>query len=111
MSRIGRLDQRITFQSFTTAPDGAGGKVKTWADLGSVPTVWAQVVPGGGGERFEEERQAARQSVTFRVRTRADLTEAMRILWDGVAYNIRSLPDIGTREPYMRIETERGVGS
>lgn len=106
---IGRLDQRITFQSYTTVSDGAGGQEKTWADLASVPSVWAQVLPGGGGERFEEDRDNARQVVVFRVRTRTDITEAMRVVWRGVNYNIRSLPDLGTRDLYMRIEAERGV--
>ncbi len=109
MSRIGRLDQRITFQDVTLTPDGAGGQEQVWTDLEKVPTVWAQMLPGGGGERFEEQRMSAQHQVTFRIRSRDDLSERMRVVWNGETYDIRSLPDRGTRDRYMRVIAERGV--
>ena len=100
---------RIRFERATRSPDGAGGTRKVWAALDWRPEVWARVRAGGGGESFEGGRVNATATVVFRLRRRSDLTPLDRILWQGVAYNIRALlPAAGS---FMDIEAERGVAS
>lgn len=108
---IGKLDQRVTFQSYTETDDGAGGKLKAWANLSSVPTVWAHVKPGGGFERFEEDRQTAMAMTTFTIRNRTDVDERSRIVWNGENYNIRQIKRASGREQYLAIVAERGVSN
>lgn len=111
MMRPGKLDQRITFQAYTLSPDGAGGQTKTWANLTTTPTVWAHAKPVRGTESFSEDRTNATSTVMFTIRNRGDLTDAMRIVWGGVNYNIRDIRRAGSREMYLTIIAERGVST
>lgn len=104
----GRLTERITFERPSRAEDGLGGQVETWAELAHVPQVWAEVRPQSGREAMMEGQVQARAIALFTVRTRLDLSEADRIVWRGVPYNIRALPSVGPRDPYMTIQAERG---
>ena len=109
MPKAGKLDERITFQERTTTPDGGGGSVEGLANISSVPTVWAHVMPGGGSERTTEGRVNAEGSYKFVIRYRADINETHTILWRGSTYNIRNVQREGPRPLYLYIETERGV--
>lgn len=111
MQKIGQLDQRITLQSYTLAPDGAGGQARTWADFASVPNVWAHVRPGAGGERFEEDRTTANTVTLFTIRYRSDVDERHRIVWNSETYNIRQVKRASNREHFLLIVAERGVSS
>lgn len=107
--RAGNLDQRITFQRNTPASDGAGGSTQSWANFATVPTVWANVKAKAGREGLDEGRTNATFVVQFTIRNRSDVTELDRIIWGGVAYNIRGIRREGSRELYLVIEAERGV--
>ena len=104
---IGRLNERITFQSYTTVSDGAGGRVTTWANLGSVPTVWASVKAKSGTEGFSEGRTNAEATYTFIVRQRSDLDERMRIVWRSENYDVTAIMRSGNHPQYLIIEAER----
>jgi len=108
MSRPGRLDQRVTIERFTTANDGFGGQVETWATL---KTVWAMVKPASGSELERFERLDAQANYVFTVRNRRDVTytEKDRIVWQDVPYNIRMIRDPGDRAKYLEIDAQRGV--
>lgn len=111
MAKIGRLDQRITFQSNTATADGMGGSVQAWGNVASVPTVWAQVVPKAAAERDSNDEINADGLYEFTVRNRSDISETDRIVWGGVNFNIRGIYRTGTRSLYLRIDAERGVAS
>lgn len=104
MVAAGRMDRRITFQTFTESQDGAGEPVKTWANLASNPTVWAEVVPlaltvrGGGQEIFDAEQILGQAETRFRVRYRSDITVEMRIVYASENYDIESVAEIGRKE-------------
>lgn len=106
---IGDLNERITFQSYTLSDDGIGGKVKTWANLASVPTVWANVIPKSGIEGRTEDRDNATGMYVFVIRERTDIDERTRIVWRGSYYNIRNIMRRGNTPQYLDIEAERGV--
>ncbi|HCX68352.1 MAG TPA: head-tail adaptor protein, partial [Rhodobiaceae bacterium] len=53
---IGEMRERVTLQSPSRTPDGAGGAEVTWT---SGATVWAKVEDRGGSERLAGERLAA----------------------------------------------------
>ena len=105
-SPIGKLDQLVTIQAQTATPDGIGGVVQGWATVG---TTWARVGAVRASETMAEGRMNAEAQVKFTIRARADLTERHRILWGGVAYNIRGIPVPMTRALYMDVIADRGV--
>lgn len=104
------MDQRITIQRATEATGSMGDVSKTWATLA---TVWAAVADAGGGrgEQLQDERTMATATTRFTLRQRSDVTTAMRIVWRGVVYNIRAIPDRSPRRLYMDVLAERGVGN
>ena len=104
-----RMDQRVTFQGRTGAPDGGGGVTNTWGNIATNPVVWASVKPSRGGEGLDEDRTNARASYMFTIRNRTDLDETMRIVWQSENYNIRAILREGPRPLYVTIDTERGA--
>jgi SPP1 family predicted phage head-tail adaptor len=104
----GTLDQRITIEQETRAADAYGGAVTAWTTLA---TTWAAVKPLSGRERADMAAIEAPASYRFTIRRRADVTDAMRLGWNGAVYNIRFIADPGARALYMTIDAERGVAS
>ena len=105
----GTLDQQITLQRFTRTPDGGGGFTEAWADFVTDATPWANVKAKGGREGMTEGRTTATFVVVFTIYNRADVTELDRIMWGGIAYNIRGILREGGRQLMLKIEAERGV--
>jgi SPP1 family predicted phage head-tail adaptor len=103
----GTLDQRVVIQSETRTADDYGGAATTW---GTFATVWAGVRPTSGRERAEMGLVEAPALYRFTLRRRDDITEAMRLSWNGQTWNIRFIGDPGSRSLYMTIDAERGVG-
>jgi SPP1 family predicted phage head-tail adaptor len=106
---LGAMDQRITLQRIVRTADGAGGISEAWADLADCATVWANVVAKAGTETMVEGRMTATFAVLFTIHNRRDIDPRDRIIWQGVAYNIRGIRDMGARELRLVIEAERGV--
>lgn len=106
---IGSMDQRILLQRLSRTPDGAGGTTEAWLNFGCNPHVWANVIAKAGSETMVEGRITATFTVLFTIRNRRDIDPRDRIIWQGVAYNIRGIRDMGARELNMVIEAERGV--
>lgn len=106
---IGAMDQRVTLQRIVRTADGAGGIVEAWADFTDRPTVWANVIAKAGSESMIEGRMTATFTVLFTIHNRRDIEPRDRIIWQGVAYNIRGIRDMGGRELRLVIEAERGV--
>lgn len=81
--RSGTLRERVTIQSYTTAQNSNGEPIKTWANLATNPTVWANVGSRASGERFISggEQIQATVSHTVRIRYRDDVTVKMRLIW------------------------------
>ena len=109
MGRIGRLDQRITFQSKGRTADGIGGFTDALSDIATTPTVWARVEPASAKEMLEDGRVNAQGSYKFTIRTRTDINETMAIVWDGEVYNIQAVLRRGKKPLYTQIIAERGV--
>jgi len=107
----GSLDQRITFQEGIETSDGAGGISTSWADIVTVPKVWARVWPKSARELTEEGRINAVGLYAFKIRNRSDISEKHRIIWGGENYNIRAVRRSGDRVGYLFIDAERGSAS
>lgn len=110
-NNIGNFDQRVTFQSETTADDGQGGVTSSgWANIAATPTMWASVVQSKGSEgEARELRQSNAYSVDIIVRNRDDITDRLAVLWRGRRYNIRSALPYDARREFLLIHAVNGV--
>ena len=70
---------------------------------------FAKVKPMSGTERNSGDQNSARANYRFYIRRRADLQETDVIEWKGVDYNIRFIPDAGSRDRFTAVEAEKGV--
>ncbi len=93
--RAGTLDRRVVIERYTTTQDEVGEPVKTYE---AVDTIWAQVLPLRGQERFVAQQEYAEVTTRFRLRHRTDIDEKMRLVHDGDEYDIMAILEIGRRE-------------
>lgn len=94
----GKMDRRITLQRATESDDGfSSAGDKTWSDIA---TVWAEVITVSDGERWRAGEVAAHVTHRFRIRysaTVADLCPEDRVVYQGDAFNISGVKEIGRR--------------
>ena len=98
---IGKLDQRVVFQSYSQTKSNNGGVIRNYT---TYTTRWAQVMPKGGNETQEAMEKTARRIADFIVRKNGlTIDETMRIVWRGQVFNITTIDEGGTRlnEYYM----------
>lgn len=93
--RFEAMDRRITIQAPQTTLDAAGQPVESWAD---VATVWAEVKPFRGGERFLARQVVGQAVTTFIIRYRAGITVQHRIVYEGAAWNILDVRERGRQD-------------
>lgn len=96
MPVIGTFDRRIEIQAQSVTRDNFGDKIIGWNKLA---LVWARVTQTGVSEDFsnENEREIALRNARFRIRYRADVDETMRIVYDGLPWDIEGIGEWGRR--------------
>lgn len=102
----GELRDSVTIQAPVFTPDGGGGRKASWND---VATVRAEVVPISGGETFVHSLTQRTQFYRIRIRYRAGITPANRLLLNGAPLNIRSAEDPNRDREQLMIMAESGV--
>lgn len=104
--RAGRLDRRITLQRRTLAENDYGEAIETWVDLA---TVWAEMLPVRGAERYAAQQTVAETEIKWRIRWRPNLTPIDRLTYDGRTYDVNGVLEIGRRiglELYTKARAE-----
>ncbi len=87
----GDLTELITIRQQAPGQDDNGQPNGAWSDAG---TEWASMRQMNGLETIRADAQTAVVRASFRIRWREGYTTAMRVLHNGVEYNIRALqPD------------------
>lgn len=94
MIRAGKLDRTITFERMTKTVTPNRNTVETWQEIA---TTRAEVVQLSAVEAQTGFGAAAGGSVIFRIRWRADLTTAQRIVFEGRTHSIKEIAEIGRR--------------
>lgn len=92
--QIGKYDRRITIQALTAGQGVTGAPTETWTDY---LTVWANQYSSG------RELEAAKQinaeiSTQFQIRYISGLSATMRIIYDGLQYDIDHIIEVGRRD-------------
>ena len=105
--RPGELDQRINIKREILVDDVMGGQEVTLTNIATCISAHSRNLSGKESERYD--RLNATSLNMFVVRYRDDLREDDRIEWGSVEYNIRHIPNNGSRKNYTEIIAERGV--
>lgn len=92
---VGTLNRRIRIEQATTEDDAYGEPIKTWAVFDHV---WAEVLPLSAREQFQAQQVNRDITLKIRIHYRSDLTEQMRLIFDGEYYDIQGITEIGFRE-------------
>jgi SPP1 family predicted phage head-tail adaptor len=92
MQPAGQFNQRVVIEAPTAARDARGQRAAAAPTWSPVATVWAQVQPLRGREFFAAGAIQSEATVRFRLRWRAGVTSAMRVVWRGMAYAIVAPP-------------------
>lgn len=92
--KAGRLRKRVTIETKTTAQDGYGEMVETWA---ASATVWGELTPllAGTREAFAvaSAQREARVSYQVRLRHRALSPVTNRLVIEGRTYEVTGVTD------------------
>lgn len=105
---IGRARDRAVLQREQPIADGGGGYEPGWVD---VATIWAAVEPAGGGESVAGGGLAALSLHRVRIRRRAGVAPAMRLVIGGRAFNIRAVFDRDPGRPWLELLCEEGAAT
>ena len=109
---IGRASHRIRIEEKSVTRNAIGEEVVTWADViadTADNALWAEVWPLKGREFFAAQQTQYAADVRFRLRYRAGLTQDMRVVWNGDAYDILSIVDVGAAHHTTEILAVHGV--
>ena len=107
--QAGRLRHRITVQAVTQTQNSYGEPTETWAAVG---TVWADVRPARGSERFVSAGDQEQATITHRVRMRyvANLSPVnYRLVWREKVLDIEAVEDPTGRTAEMVVRCREVV--
>lgn len=91
----GRRDRLIEIESATTAKNSVGEDVQTYSLWAKA---WANVQPLRAQERFLSSGDHSVMEAKFTIPYMSGLLETMRILHDGLYWEIFGIAEIGRRE-------------
>jgi len=98
---IERLNKRIIFQNSTIVENDYGFEIQEWSDY---ITVWASVTNLSGREYFAAMQIQAENTVKFTIRCNKNITESMRIIFEGNNYDITFIDNIKYGNEFMEIK-------
>jgi SPP1 family predicted phage head-tail adaptor len=102
---VGRMRQRVELQSYTTTADGQGGSTATWA---TDETIWADIQPNNGSERWEIESLKGNVSHTARIRQRP-VDNSMRLKYGSRIFYIKYAFNDGEDNAYTTLALKEEV--
>jgi SPP1 family predicted phage head-tail adaptor len=88
----GNRNQLVTIEAPSQSTDGLGQRVETWAAITDGTDIWAAALPIRGREFFAAGTMQNETTVRFVIDYRADVTYAMRVVWNGVPHAIVGEP-------------------
>jgi SPP1 family predicted phage head-tail adaptor len=102
----GDLSELISIEVETRTNDGYGGFTQSWTQFCQA---WAHPVPLYVGESSANGALRGPTNYQFWIYRRTDITETMRIVWNGRIFNIRGVKVPPSTKQMMDIVAEAGV--
>jgi len=110
----GDLTAKITIQRKTTAPDGMGGAVDTWADIATPFAKWAAL---SGSELWRAQRLSPTITARAVIRFRGDAYGAPyyapsdRVMYRNREYAVSAVIDADDGQKWLELYLSEGVAS
>lgn len=104
----GKLKNKIELQELVIVEDGSGGQTRTWK---TIQSVWASLRQTGGSERYQNDRLTAIANFKATIRYRSDISAVNRIVFRGLAYQIRSVDNLEFMDKWLDLTLESGVAT
>jgi len=98
--RIGPLRHRVILQTQAATIDEYGDSTGTWS---TTATLWADIRPVSGSERFSDQAIDAQVSHRIWMRYHASITTATRIKWGSRYFDINAVINHGERNHMMEL--------
>lgn len=92
--RAGKLDRSINIERETETVTPSGSVRKEWQ---AIATMRAEIVQQSAAEFLTGYGEAENGTIIFRVRYYPGITTADRVSYDGAAYNLKEIKEIGRR--------------
>jgi SPP1 family predicted phage head-tail adaptor len=99
--RPGKLRHRVTLQKIESVRQPGGTYEEQLVD---VATVWANIIPKRGTERYQAQQIESELSHTIVLRYRSDVTPQMKVKYGERLFDIESVINVGERNRKMEIE-------
>lgn len=94
--KAGLLNRKIAIQSFGSGVDAIGQPIESWSTFAQP---WANIRFLNGVESVKADAEVSVSKASIRIRYRQDITEAMRVVYNGITYQIKAvLPDEAGRD-------------
>lgn len=93
--RAGSLDRTITLQRSVSVIDDYGSPAETWAD---VVTLRAQKIQSSTEEYIRDSGASDETTIIFRTRWVDGVTNADRLIFEGVIHNIKEIKELGRQD-------------
>jgi SPP1 family predicted phage head-tail adaptor len=94
MIRSGKLDRQITIERMAETVGASGAVSKAWTPVASVR---AELVQQSADEYLAGFGEAQQGNLIFRIRYVADLKTSDRVVYDGDAYDLDQITEIGRK--------------
>ena len=104
--RAGELRHQLTIEQAQEARDAFGAAVVTWVAFATVP---GKVEALAGQEQFLDHQTKPEGTDRATIRYLDGLTEKMRVVHDGVPYNILRISDPDGRKIQQVLLMQRGL--
>lgn len=104
----GKLRHLVAIQKIAKTSDGAGGWTSTWTDH---LMIRAFLNPLSGNERLQADRLESTVVARCFTRYRPDIEAKQRLVFEGKAYQIRSVIDLESRKRWLQLDLEQGVAT
>ena len=103
MIRAGKLDRIIRIERATTTVDASGTPQQSWAPLATMRAELLDATTDEAARSFGTSTEAV---ALFRIRYLDGITVADRVIYEGQAFDIKQVKEVGRRRA-LELRTER----
>lgn len=94
MLNVGRMDRRILIEREAETAKPSGSVMKTWSPIA---TAWAELMQNSAAEQSAGFGELEAGTVVFRIRHLPGITTADRLVYDGRAYGLKEVIELGRK--------------
>lgn len=99
------LKHKLTLQKEVQTADGVGGYARTWQDM---LIVWGSIISTGGKENVRGKQLQAEITHRIVLRYTDKIDAGMRLIYDGRAFNIRTINNISEENRTLELLVVEG---